>query len=209
MARHADEKRRLLASVRSLLANGATEYEQLDALEDDSVGVVELRGMRASIIQDEIESASADTPAEIFVRFRLRMNACISDLDKVIASATRQSSAIALNAAVGAIKAKASILGSVLDRGQTLGVIHKAPKTNVTIAGVLIADASVSDLKRLVATRTAHLESIAARSTMTDYLAEPPGELYYDAVPDVPKLEPKPPPKTVSARVRRKKVLAP
>ena len=185
MARSADDKRQVTAKVRALLAAGVSEFEQLEALKDDGVTVRELRGLRAEILSDEVEELHSATAEETFLRYKLRMNKCARELDDIVerARVARTSPGI-LSAAVAAVKAKSQIVDQILDRGQSLGVIHKAPKTSVKIGGIVVADASTPELRRLVSQRVAALEALAERTALRNYLEEPDEAIYYDAPDD-------------------------
>lgn len=214
--RSASEKRELLALIRAHLADGAPEHTQLVELEAFDVSLRELRGLRAEILSEEIDSVTTETAAEVFIRYRLRMEKCVGQLDDLVNRATAMSTAVALNAAVGAVKAKAQILNEVLDRGQSLGVVHKAQKEPARIAGIIVSDASLSDLKRLVRKRTAALEALAERAALRPYADEVDERLYYDAevigVEDVDSevidVEPSPAELPEDAPVLRTKVVA-
>jgi len=183
VARSAEQKREVVAQVRALLAAGSTESEQLDALSPYSVSSRELRGLRSEILTGELEQLNTASADETFLLYKLRMENCVRDLDAIVqrAAAVNPPSAGILAAAVSATKAKSQIIDTVLDRGQSLGVVHKAPKTTLTIGGVLVANASNTELKKLVRQKVVALEQLAERTALRDYLDEPDEPIYYDA----------------------------
>lgn len=216
MARTAGEKQVIVAEVRALLSAGASEFDQLAALVPHKVNKRELRGLRNEIITSEIEELKSSSAGEIFLRHKLRMDACVKSLDEVVERALAPAAKVApgaLNAAVAAIKAKAQILDQTLDRGQSLGVIHEAPKVTARIGGLDISEAKIADLRVVVAKKVAALQLLATSGGVGSYVDEPDGDLYYDAPPsalpvidvvDAVVVEVKP---KVDARPVRQKVL--
>lgn len=183
MARSADEKGQVLRQLRALLASGASEFEQLDALAPMHVNKRELRGLRNEILTSEVEELRSATTEETYLRYRLQMQGCVRDLNTIFekaASVSKPSPGI-LSAAVAAIKARSQIIDQMIDRGQSLEVIHTAPKKTVTIGGIVMANASLKEVKKLVGVKIAQFESLAQKTMLTSYIDEPDEPLYYDA----------------------------
>lgn len=205
MARSADEKRQVLRQLRALLASGASEFEQLDALQLMHVSKRELRGLRNEILSSEVEELRSATVEETFLRYKFQMQGCIRDLDVIFkkADSVASPSPGILSAAVAAIKARSQIIEQMIDRGQSLDLIHKAPKRTMVIGGVVIADASLKEVKKLVGVKIAQFENLAQQTMLTSYVDEPDEPLYYDAddvqskptaqVIDLPIIEESPP----------------
>jgi len=196
VARPVDEQRRILTEIKGLLGTGKTEGEQLEALAEWNVGTTELRRLREEVLSEHIQSLRAETPEQAFVRHALRQEKHVDQLDEVVEAcfSVEKVNGSLMGAAVSAIKAKASILDRLMERGQTLGVVHKAPSTSYKIGGMVVAHASINDLRKLVADKMRSLEALARQQAPVDYLAEPDGQLYFDVVPEqVVEQQPQPP----------------
>lgn len=172
-----EERRELKARLRSLLTEGATEQECAEELE---IGVRFLRALLAEVLDEEVGAVAGDNPAQSFTRYSLRMEGCISDLDRVIANGINDTKS--LNAVVGAVKAKAGIIDSIDAKGQKLGIIPSAPQKRDDLDGVNIADLTIADLKRRVRSKLTGLDQLASEAGGGgDYADEPDGLLYFDA----------------------------
>lgn len=174
------ETRRLKAEIRSYLADGASDREISGEL---GITIRDVRNLKRELISDELEQITNDSAEEVWAKYRIRMDGCIADLDDVIEKAVRGKELPkgGLNAAVGAIKAKASILDSVLKKGQELGVLHKEPDRKVVISGVAVASVELEELRELVDSRRADVEDLVtsyAPKELVDYADEPEGDLY-------------------------------
>jgi len=181
MARSAEDRRAILDRVRGLLASGAPESEQLESLAEYGVMTRELRALRSEVLAVEVEEIRAASAEETYLRYKLQMGLCVSDLDAVIkaAMADPKPTSAALGAAVAAVKAKANILDQVLGKGQDLGVIHKAPKTTMLIGGIQVSSLAVDELRALVSDKIKSLHRLAAGAPLRPYADEPDGDLYF------------------------------
>lgn len=119
MSKTAAETRKQKAALRSLMANGATEYTCMKELKITKLSV--FRSLRQAVIADGLEEIHGETAASTFIRYKIRIDSLCSDLDEVIAEG--KGDARSLNAVVGAVKAKGNLLKEVLERGQALGVL--------------------------------------------------------------------------------------
>lgn len=167
--RSATEVRRLKAELRAGMALGESEVQLMDRL---SVGAGDLRWLKSQLMQDELAEVINDSPAEVWLKYRMRMDGIIGDLDAVIEKGKSGKVGGSLNAAVGAIKAKAQIVDKVLERGQDLGVIHREPEKSVTIGGVAVTDLREGELEELVVEKREALALLLERYAVTDYAAE-------------------------------------
>ena len=175
MAKSDADVRRQIAQVRTLIGQGATDF---DVLQEVNITLSTLSKLKQRLFSDELDQVQGETAAENWVRYNLRMSANIDDLSAVIADAMRSEQASALTARVGAIKAKADLIDRVFDRGQALGVIP-------TVAPDAQTDypTEIPSLQSLVEEKTSMMADMAKRYGVFDYadLPEIPEEdLYFD-----------------------------
>jgi len=175
MAKSDAEIRRQLADVRALIGSGATDYE---ILADLNITLQTLSKLKQRMFSDELDQVQNETAAENWVRYHLRMEQNIADLNSVIVDAKAIEQASALTARVGAIKAKAELIDRVFEKGQQLGVIP-------TVAPDVGSDypTEIPSLRSLVAEKTALMAEMAKQYGVRDYstLPEIPEEdLYFD-----------------------------
>jgi hypothetical protein len=162
--RSAKETRELKAQLRALLMSGATEHECIEEL---GIRVDHLRWLKTQLLADELQEVVNDTPDQVWAKYRMRQEGCIKDLDEIVSEAKHGK--IPLNTAVGAIKAKAAIIDSILVRGQELGVLYKEPerqetKSTVRVAGaVAVAHVRTEDMKELVAEKKRGLRELKSK----------------------------------------------
>lgn len=160
---------RTAAEVRKLKADVRVQMEL--GLDDDQIAtelkirITDVRYIRELLFKDELETASAGSPAEVYVRYKLRGDGMIRDLDTIILKAKKDGKGPSLNAGVAAVKVKHGILGDVLEKGQSLGVIHKEPERAVTVNGVAISDMREPELRE-------HLETVRSdlRALLDSYV---------------------------------------
>lgn len=201
-----DEVRIRVALLRALMSAGDSDTAILEKTNWDPKALEILRKelYRAELIH-------VDKPTEhIYVDYLIRQQDCIFDLNRLITRLMSATETIEVEdngkrekiqipavkhatAVVGAIKAKADIHDRVLDRGQDLGLLHKAPERKEIIAGIAIAQVSTHDLRGEVASEIGKFQKLVQR--------------YGDAVlADAEVIEPVPRPTRIqgqAARVKR------
>jgi hypothetical protein len=175
MAKSDAEVRRQIADLRSLMGQGKTDHE---ILEEMSITLQTLSKLKQRLFSDELDIVQNETAAENWVRYHLRMEANLRDLDAVISDAKAYDQAAALTARVGAVKAKADLIDRVFVKGQELGVIP-------TVAKAADTDypSEIPSLKSLVDEKTQLLGEMAKQYGVFDYadLPEIPEEaMYFD-----------------------------
>lgn len=179
MAMSQKEERRLVALLRAEMAQGKTDYECSQKLEV-SLGV--LANLKQKLFSDELEQIQHETAAEAWVRYSIKQGQNIRDLDEVIIDASDQEQASALNARVGAIKAKSDIIDRIHQKGQELGVIP-------TVASASDNDhlpQEIPGLQQLVKQKEALLKQMGAKYGHADFAQlpyTPTEDLYYDEEP--------------------------
>lgn len=177
MAKSDAETRRQLAQLRTLIGQGKTDFEILTKL---NCTVTTLSRLKQRLYSDELDVAQNETAAENWVRYSLRQQQNIKDLDDVINDATASENASALNARVGAIKAKADLIDRVFDKGQELGVIPTvAPSEDTNYPS------EIPSLRSLVEEKTQLMAEMAKRYGSIDYTdTEQEQEIYFEADED-------------------------
>ena len=182
------ENRRLKAEVRSFMTDGTDDRTISNELR---ISLADVRSLRQQVVDDELTEVANDTPEQVWSKYRIRMDGCITDLDEVIELAVRGEEVAkgGLNAAVNAVKAKATIIDNVVKKGQELGVLHKEPDRKVVISGVAVASVELDELRDLVDSRRTSIEGLVtayAPKELVDYADEPEGDLY--AEPELEKI---------------------
>lgn len=168
MAKSAREIREQKAALRALLANGATEYECMDKLKLTSLA--SLRKLRQNLLSDELEEVHDESAALLYARYKLRMDGCIADLDKVIEMGAEKHSS--LTAVVGAVKAKQAIIDNVIKRGQDLGVLP------LVAAAAEKAGKETKELRESVSKMHDELREMVRRYGTAPYEDEEEEEIY-------------------------------
>lgn len=153
-----DEVRIRLAMLRSLMTVGDNDFGILSKTGWDPEAL--------TVLQKELyrsELTRLARPAEeVFVDYVLHQQEGIRDLNKLIERlmsaketvtdpTTGQDQVIDsvkhATAVVGAVKTKADIWDRMVQRGQDLGLIHRAPKRQEIIAGIAVTQISTRELK--------------------------------------------------------------
>ena len=206
MAMSAKEARRLRARVRSILAEGGSEY---DICEDLDVTPSRARALVSEVLADEIGAQLSDTPGDTFARYKILADGMLEDLDDVILNGKSGKDRLGLNAVVAAVKAKHSISTDVLKLGQKLGIVAESPEPDKKINGVSTKNMKTSELREKVDKKRDKLLKDIREAGGGDYLSQDDGDLYADPEPDTKK--DKPPVKNTSqptpkrSKVKRKR----
>ena len=169
--RSAKETRALKAKLRALLMAGMSETECMDDL---GIRTDHYRWLKQQIIADELQEVASDSPEIVYAKYQLRQEGCIRDLDEIIAEA--KNGKIALNTAIGAIKAKATIIDNVLAKGQDLGVIHREAAKSQVSASLTVASVSTEELRALVSDKKKALAEARTKYIEADYSEVPVDE---------------------------------
>lgn len=174
MAKSNLETRRQISQIRSLIGSGCTDYE---IIAEVGITLGTLSKLKQQLFSDELDIVQNETAAENWVRYHLRMEQNISDLDNVIDDASvADAPASALSARVGAIKAKADLIDRVFDKGQALGVIPTVAPDDGTDFPT-----EIPSLTKLVEEKERLMADMAERYGVVDYaeLPEIPQEDMY------------------------------
>jgi hypothetical protein len=174
--RSAEETRRLKTTLRALLAGGASEQECLDTLQ---VTPVLLRRLRQELIAAELSGIQGEPLSTQYIRFKLRMDECIEDLNDIIEDGKKQPETY--SSVVTATKAKATLLEKVFDKGQEFGIITlKVVEAETTFEGVALSKIAVEDLEDRATEGAASLKQLHDKFGTVDYVDEEEEELYFD-----------------------------
>ena len=152
--RNKTDQRKVKAEIRARLSNGMTDAEIME-----EVGLIPAvyTTYKQQVLSEELSEATCSSAGETWARYSLLMASCIKDLDAVIAQGNEayneRQDTKPMTAVVGAIKAKASIIDAVINRGQNLGVIHKEPDRSVSIAGINVTSTDPQRIEALVEER--------------------------------------------------------
>lgn len=187
----------VVLDVRAQMSAGLTDAEICKEL---SLSAEEVREARKRVVAEELTVVGPHRPAdEVFIEYRLQMNRIVKDLDDVSTKAKKKEN---FQAAFGALKAQATILDKVIDRGQEMGVIPRASKrSTVMVAGVFIG--SMTDSELIASMKEFEDEARRLRKDYGDVpLAELPDPDLYVGPIDV-EFEKQPEPEKV--RVNRRK----
>jgi len=116
-----------LATLRQCLADGQTE---LEIAEEQNWSLGEVRALTKGLIDEESKSYGmlARTREEAYLRLNYRLENCIQDLDVII-----QDNEAPPTAKVTAIREKGSLLQKMIEQGQSLGVLQRAPRISAHI----------------------------------------------------------------------------
>lgn len=185
--RSAAEERDLKARILSHLADGKT----IAAIaEEEDVQERVVRQLRDAIFEDVLEDEVGSSPAEVWVAYRLRQESVIASLDGILEVAKGSKSGNVMAAAVSAAKAKAQLLDAILEKGQSLGVLHKEPAKTMTVNGVPIEEVKDGELERLLEDRRKHFEEMITRFGVENYADEDDGDLYAHSAASREKAKP-------------------
>lgn len=205
MAKSAKEARRQRARVRSILAEGGSEY---DICEECDVTPSRARALVKEVLGDETSSLLSDSPADTFARYSIIADGLLEDLDEVILAGKGGKDKLGLNAVVAAVRAKHIIATDVLKLGQKLGVVPVEPERDKQIGGVSTRAMQTEALRSHVAKSRQKLLSDIEAAGGRKYVDEPDGDLYQDDLSDDSEPSPANPPSqspAKSGRVTRKR----
>lgn len=135
------EQRELKAELRVLLGQGVPDQELADDL---GVSQRQLRQLLGELLNDEVTAVAGDTAGQAFVRYKIRMDGSVLDLDDVIKRGKEDPKSFA--AVVAAVKVKTAILDAIDAKGQKLGLIPSAPVPGEELDGVPIDQLTSEDL---------------------------------------------------------------
>lgn len=202
MAKSAKEARRQRARVRSILAEGGSEY---DICEECDVTPSRARTLVKEVLGDEMVSLLSDSSADTFARYSIVADGLLDDLDDVIARAKEGKDKLGLNAMVAAVRAKHVIAVDVLKLGQRLGIVSSEPEPDKQIGGVSTRTMTTEALRTHVASSRKKLLDDIEAAGGRKYTDEEDEDIYQDDVNATPPVETPSQSPAESGRVTRKR----
>lgn len=198
----AAEQRAQKERLRTLLSEGKSE-----AFCMSEMGILRqrFRVLKAEVFSDELEVLKTESAAETWVRYKLRQENCIEQLDMIIMGPPypedKDEAAVAMwiawmensttPARVSAIKTKSQLIDSILDKGQELGVLPKGPKEGDLLDGVEIENIDTEQLKKMAQEHSESLESLQKQQGLfADYTDGVEENIYLDFTEEHPELVP-------------------
>lgn len=135
------------ADVRARIAAGMNDDDIRSELD---LTHAELEDLKRVVIEEDLFQVRHRSPEQVYVEYRTRMMRIAGDLLDVSVEAR---DARQFNAAMGALKAEATVIDKMIDRGQDLGVLPRAARQNThTVTGGLVigsmTDRELSDRLR-------------------------------------------------------------
>jgi len=138
------ELREAVAKILSLTLSGKDEEEIAGLM---SLTPAQFEQVKKEMLSREAERLVSRDNEEIYADYVLQQLSCIRDLIKIQRDFTGEKNTSAM---VGAIRARSDIVDKIVDRGQDLGFIHKAPDRRHITGGLVIAEMSNTDLRKAI-----------------------------------------------------------
>jgi len=174
-----DELRGAVARLLAHLGEGMSDAEARDAmgLEQD-----QFDRLKRKLYELEGERLRNRPVEEVFVDYMVEQRACLKALDELgDVFAPGQ-----LSARVGAIRAKSDIVDKIVKFGQDIGLIDKRPEEKRILAGVMVSDMTNKQLRTMITSELANLNSLIGKYGEQSILDMDPGALHYDEKPALP-----------------------
>lgn len=140
------EVREAVAKLLSFTLAGKDDDEIAELL---GVTPDQLEQIKKEMLAQEAERLTSRDGEEIYADYVLQQLACIRDLVRLQRDFRESKNTSAM---VGAIRARSEIIDKIVDRGQDLGFINKAPERKHITGGVLVAEMSNAELRKAIAT---------------------------------------------------------
>lgn len=166
------DKLLLVSQIHAELIKGTSEDRIADDLGLDREAFDYLHSFMLQERANKKRSRSSD---QQFADYEISQERNIADLDNLIQNLNEQTQ---YNALVGAIRLRSEIQKGILTAGQEFGVIAKQPDRTEIVAGVVVADLSTADLRKMIAGQLASLEGMISKYGDCDIRALETGELH-------------------------------
>jgi len=92
-----------------------------------------------------------------------------------------------LAAVVGAVRLRSDIHDRIMEKGQTCGVIKKAPDQKESMHGIIFADLTADDLRETIVTQYKKLARMTTGNTQAITEMRVPKSLHYGPAIDIPE----------------------
>lgn len=168
--------------MRARIAAGMSDEEIRQEL-DLTVGGLEK--LKRIVIQEDLVLLRHRPAEETFIEYRIRLGRIANDLLDVSLEARECKQ---FNAAMGALKAEATIVDKVIDRGQELGIFPRAPKsqTHTVVGGLVIGTMTDRELADSLKASKGERSRLREKYGDTTFAALPDPDIYPDVVEAVP-----------------------
>ena len=182
----------IMAVVQTHIGMGHNDLKIMEALDCTPS---ELRNLKEKLLKTETQALHNRTAEETFLDYKWRMMAVVDSLETISASASK---ARQFNAAMGAQKAKAQVIDTIMTRGQDMGLINRAAKRTEVVGGMVVAHLDGAELLDAVKTAVASTTRMLADYSDISMDMVDSGDVYFDEVEPEPivikevKAKPKP-----------------
>jgi hypothetical protein len=167
-----EQVKEAVATIYGLLCSGKDDTEILDEM---GIGVEEFEKLKAAMFDVKADEVRAKPTEHTYVQYMIDQMRNLSDLDDMIESfkTTKQ-----YNAMVGAVRARSEILDKLIAKGQEFGLIHKMPDKKEIVAGILVADLTNKELKKMITRELTNLNGMMRRYGDRNIMDIEPGAIH-------------------------------
>jgi len=158
----------LVAAIRAQLAAGTAATRIMEDMELSEAEYHQL--LEQMYTEDRVERLDK-SPEKVYLDYCLRQEGVIRDLDKLIKKWTNGNQP---QAVVGAARAKSEAIDRILQTGQQMGLIQKAPERHQIIAGIAVADMTDADLRSKISEQLEAVNAVMSRYGERDMLEVKP-----------------------------------
>jgi len=132
------------ATIYNKLSDGLTDKE---VIEDMGLAVDEYMVLKEAMLDQKADEVRSRPHEHIYIEYMIAQPGNVRDLTAMIDSLHKKKQYSAL---VSAVRARSDILDRLVEKGQEFGLIHKTPERKEIVAGVMIAELSNTELKKLI-----------------------------------------------------------
>lgn len=187
----------LTAAILTLKGHIAAGTDDVETAIEMGLSAEELASLKREMLrQMEAEIRQRDNP-EWFALYKLDQDRNIADLTRMIGEFHTSKQ---YNAMVGAIRTRAQIQDNVIKMGFDLGVIEKEPERKEIVGIGVVAEMSLAELKKALATEVTGFTEMVERHRPISIIDMEPGSLHRSA----PKTKALPPPAPVPAAASKR-----
>jgi len=126
------------------LSQGQTDK---DIIEEMGISADQYEKLKSAMFEAKTEELKARPHEHIYVDYMLAQSGNIRDLTDMISQMHSTKNYAAM---VGAVRARSDIIDRLIEKGQQFGIIHKKPDRKEIVAGVMVAELSDKQLKKMI-----------------------------------------------------------
>jgi len=155
------------------LAEGAKDAEIIEEMGISADDYVALKTSMFDTKADEIRTRPIE---HVYIDYLLKQSENVKDLTDMIKEfkTTKQYTAL-----VGAVRARSDIYDKLISVGQDCGLIHRQPKRKEIMAGVVVADLTNLQLKKMITKELGDLNALMSRYGERSIMEIDAGEIYH------------------------------